>query len=490
MKNWLLGLMLATGLAQAEPMILTGTLTHADHNTYREVPFEVPAGTEAIYVKVSHDGQDDNTVIDLGMYDPFGFRGWSGGNKTEFYISQFDATPSYRPGPILHGTWHLILGLPNVSIGVETDFRAEITLINSENRGNSTEFHTPISTERGWYRGDFHAHTGHSDGSCTSLAGNKVPCPVHKTLDAALEAGLDFVSVTDHNTLTHQATLRELAPYYDTIAVIAGREVTTFNGHANVFSANQPTDFQLGSNRLPTLSHLYQQVEDQNALISINHPGRPTGAECMGCGWNPPGNDYSRVDAIEIVNTPQYLLHETFDHPLSGIPFWEQKLEQGYRIIGIGGSDNHEPDVDYGDPKYRFAPVTVVKADSLSQADILDAVRVGRIYLDLALEPGRLIDIEARNGNQSGFMGDTLTANQGDRIELTFITEQAEGLSLELITSSGLTIEHGELQVNQSESQHQMSYTSDGERSWVRANLRDSDGRLVMVSNPVFINFD
>src|SRR5258708_32546144 len=38
-------------------------------------------------------------------------------------------------------------------------------------------------------------NTAHSDGSCTSLAGAKVPCPVFVTLEAAAHRGLDFVAV-------------------------------------------------------------------------------------------------------------------------------------------------------------------------------------------------------------------------------------------------------------------------------------------------------
>src|SRR5690606_12073212 len=97
----------------------------------------------------------------------------------------------------------------------------------------------------GWYRGDLHLHSAHSDGSCDSIAGRRVPCPLYRTLEAARQRGLDFVAVTEHNTTSHAAALRELAPYFDRMLLIPGREVTTFHGHFNVFGITSPIDFRI-----------------------------------------------------------------------------------------------------------------------------------------------------------------------------------------------------------------------------------------------------
>ena len=48
-------------------------------------------------------------MIDLGVRDPVRFRGWSGGNKASFTISDADATPSYLPGPLPAGAWKNVL---------------------------------------------------------------------------------------------------------------------------------------------------------------------------------------------------------------------------------------------------------------------------------------------------------------------------------------------------------------------------------------------
>ena len=42
------------------------------------VPFDVPAGT--VEIEIAHDDQSETNVLDWGLEDPDGFRGWGGGN--------------------------------------------------------------------------------------------------------------------------------------------------------------------------------------------------------------------------------------------------------------------------------------------------------------------------------------------------------------------------------------------------------------------------
>jgi len=50
------------------------------------------------------------TVIAGRIFDPERFRGWSGSDNVGFTISVTDATPSYLPGPLPAGGWHLNAG--------------------------------------------------------------------------------------------------------------------------------------------------------------------------------------------------------------------------------------------------------------------------------------------------------------------------------------------------------------------------------------------
>ena len=73
-------------------------LTHEIQNAdrYVRVPFDVPAGTDSLEVRISYDGEA--AVIDLGCEGGAGWRGWSGGARTTYVIRTDDATPGYLPG--------------------------------------------------------------------------------------------------------------------------------------------------------------------------------------------------------------------------------------------------------------------------------------------------------------------------------------------------------------------------------------------------------
>ncbi len=76
---------------------LAGTISRQDFESYVELPFEVPTGVRRLDVAFDYD-RGERTTIDLGLLDPQGFRGWSGGNKRTFFVSANAATPSYNTG--------------------------------------------------------------------------------------------------------------------------------------------------------------------------------------------------------------------------------------------------------------------------------------------------------------------------------------------------------------------------------------------------------
>src|SRR5437763_13461829 len=186
---------------------LHATFSDADLHAFKLVPFELPAGTHRLTVHVAYTGRDQKTVLDFGVLDPQRFRGWSGGDKDEFTLSDIDATPAYLPGPLPAGTWHLLIGVPNIRKGVTAELTATVSFSNSVDE--KTKPAVLENTAR-WYQGDLHSHTGQSDGSCSSVRGKKVPCPVFKLADAAERQKLDFLAITDHNTLSTYNHLLEL----------------------------------------------------------------------------------------------------------------------------------------------------------------------------------------------------------------------------------------------------------------------------------------
>ncbi len=90
----------------------TGTFSIDDRLAapWHYLPVEVPAGTGALRVTLSYP-RDSGAVMDLGCFDPAGFRGWSGGARDSFVVAEFGATPGYLAGPVTAGLWQVVIGL-------------------------------------------------------------------------------------------------------------------------------------------------------------------------------------------------------------------------------------------------------------------------------------------------------------------------------------------------------------------------------------------
>ncbi|HEY3799258.1 MAG TPA: CehA/McbA family metallohydrolase [Caulobacteraceae bacterium] len=475
-----------------DEVVLTGQLTRADHETYVELPFEVPPGVVRLTVTFDYDTREQRTTIDLGLFDPERFRGWSGGDKLSFTLAAEDATPSYHPGPIVPGRWTLLLGVPNIREGVTAKYRATISFGRGEQAAVSAFSDAPLRTETGWYRGDLHMHTCHSDGSveCQSGAGRRAPGPVYRTVAAAAARGADFIAVTDHNALSHHNSLRELQPAYDGLLLIPGVEVTTFRGHAGVLGAVGFVEFRLTSRHLPTVADLQDHVARQHGLFSINHPTLPSNELCMGCGWTAEGTDWARVDAIEVVNGGAMAAQGGgADGPFSGVPFWEQRLNEGWRITAIGGSDNHKPDQDPAAPPAVGSPTTVVFAENLSQRAILEGIRAGRVFVDVEGVAGRHLDISAACGAAKARMGGALAAPGGAQVAVNVTVRGLAGAKVEVVLDGRRRAAFADDVLASDDETLTFILPSDGARHWVRADVRAAgDGRTLMIGNPIWLN--
>jgi hypothetical protein len=294
------------------------------------VPFDVPAGIRRIDVSTSHDrfsliGVARN-VLDLGIFGPAGhdlgnaegFRGWSGGARTGFTLSATDATPGYLAGPIDPGRWALALG-PVVLNPLGMDWRATIQLHRGGDNPVQPRVEPAASPGRsrgsGWYRGDLHLHTVHSDGRLET----------GDVANAARHAGLDFIVSTDHNT---NAANREWATSAgDELLVIPGEEVTTRHGHwiAVALPPGGWVDWRY-TPRDGVFSRYAAEVKSHGGLVVAAHPSVPL----PGSAWE---FGYRVVDAVEVWNGVWNL-----DDELS-LRTWLRLLRSGRRITAVGSSD-------------------------------------------------------------------------------------------------------------------------------------------------------
>jgi len=477
-----LALIAGTSVHAQQPLVLRGTVKGAQNNTYIEVPFDVPSKTQRLTVSFHYTGREEKTTLDIGLEDPHGFRGWSGGNKSSFTISASDATPSYVPGELIPGRWKLLIGVPNIRPQTVASYEASI-LFEPGASGQPESFSAaPLRQGPAWYRGDLHMHTAHSDGHCASQSGKQVPCPVLLTLEAAIHRGLDFIAVTDHNTISHYDALRELQPYFDQLLLIPGREVTTFVGHANIFGTTDFIDFRVGSVSVPNMNSVFEQASRSGALISINHPGAPTGEVCMGCGWEAK-SDLHLVNAIEAVNGGSE------EGPYSGVPFWERQLNAGYRVTAIGGSDNHDASLSPERAGSVGAPTTAVYAPGLSVSGILEGIRLGRVFVDLTASKDRLLDVFAESGTRKAVMGQTLQADSGDVVEVASHVVACPGSRLRILVDGKQDSSVPPLEITAADQTLNARWRSDGQRHWFRADVVSSSGKLELLGNPIYVNF-
>ncbi len=422
-------------------IVLEGHFDAADRTAdeFPLLPFEVPAGIARLHLcyqvnrQLSGDkvGWQEGNIVDIGLFDPRGaeflsakgFRGWSGTARQEFAIAADEATPGYLPGFIQPGTWHVVLGLYQLA-PEGCDYRVVVTLEEQEAGSRKQEAESGGAGKRGgrgaeeqgsgrWYRGDLHSHTWHSDGSA----------PLADLVAAARAQGLDFIAVTEHNTVSH---LPLLPAHTDPgLLLIPGVEITTYHGHANVW----PIDWQVdgfvefrcwGDDQM---AQVREAVRARGALFSVNHP------KDDGPPWEF-GNLFE-PDCIEVWGAPWIVSN------YQSLAVWDAQLRQGKRITGVGGSDKHQgPFVHKGELGWYEVgnPCTWVHAEALLAPAIIAGLRAGHVFISEG-PAGPVLELTAEAGGQQATMGDELCLPAGANLCLRCRVQGGAGNLLRLVSA-------------------------------------------------------
>ena len=366
----------------------TGRWTLEDRfaSPWHYLPVEVGPGTAGLRVELEYQ-RDHGTVLDLGCLGPDGFRGWSGSARRSFVITGDAATPGYLPGEIEAGLWQVMIGVHRVSpdgaryrVTAETIRRGEHLLPPAapappapRHRPGRREL--PAGPARRWLAGDLHAHTVHSDGVLT----------VHELAVLAVRRGLDFIAVTDHNTVSHHAELTAAARRYG-ITLLPGQEVTTDAGHAGALGDVGWIDFR----REP--DDWLEATEAGGGLRSVNHPfAGPV-------SWTRPMR--RRPPLVEVWHWSW--LDRRWTTPFAWWLAWDAAA------IPVGGSDWHRPGSD-APPGH---PTTWVECAGTEPGDVLEGLRAGRVAISaerdgpvLLRQDGDLVAIDADGTTLAGPRG-------------------------------------------------------------------------------------
>ncbi|MGP3949259.1 CehA/McbA family metallohydrolase [Streptomyces sp. 7N604] len=397
------------------------------------LPVEVPCGVREIAVSYSYDkpavppGTQGN-ACDIGIFDERGtdlggrgFRGWSGGFRSEFAISAEQATPAYLAGPVLPGTWHVVLG-PYTVAPQGLNYEVTITLRYGElgsplpEAGGETPkpVYPPQRAKgrgRAWYRGDCHLHTVHSDGKRTPA----------EVAAAARAAGLDFITTTEHNTSSGHGAWQGL--WGDDLLILTGEEVTTRNGHVVALGIDPGTfiDWRYRA-RDNAFGRFSRKIREAGGLVVPAHPH----ATCIGCNWKFGLND---ADAVEVWNGPF-----TPDDEVT-IAEWDNTLVAAARGRGrwlpaMANSDAHR------EPQVVGLPQTVVLADDLSRPAILEGIRAGRSWIAESSAIQLAFQASGGRGKHAG-IGGRLVVDADDEVTVRLEVSGTPGCSVRFITDQG-----------------------------------------------------
>jgi hypothetical protein len=453
--------------------------------SYVYVPFDVPAGAEAVVVELNYDVNEGKNRLELGVFDQRfsgkhgdknGFRGWSGSVRKSFFISREDATHGYEKGELKQGRWYLVLGVAaaekdSVKTGIKFSFDE---IPQDFKKQNGVERATEFKHEKkkdldgaGWYRGDLHSHTFHSDGRWT----------VKGVLDSAVANNLDFVSITDHNTFSHHYAIDDLSKDYSNLLILKGAEVTTYGGHINVWGlkTGEWVDFRLVPEKTESAAQVVKEAHEFGGLASANHPTM----SCGGCNWT--YGDLGQMDSVEIWNA-------TWDKDdEAALRIWDGLLQKGTRITAIGSSDTHLPPYEQSEYPTNLVAgsptVYVQNTGRLTQENLFKNIKEGRVYV--AEDSAKQISFNVFKGTG---IGDTVRPDTNGEIRyFVRLNGFAIGSKIRVIAKSkNGTTGRMTREIRESQVEFERNVKMNGE-GFIRLEVRNPDGSMAAFTNPIWI---
>jgi hypothetical protein len=443
---------------------IEGQLTSDDMRQLNPIRFEVPEGITQIHFQFDYapehpEGHAHRHQLSLMIFDPDGPRlGISKPGKQGAFINAVKPSPGGLPAPIKAGSWTaFILVYRLLTPDQPVDYTLEITMTDDVINGEPRIWRAGQVASRGpgWYRGDLHAHSIHSDGTMD----------VPELVQFWRNLSVDYMTLSDHDTISGLGQARSLTN--DETLVMGGIEVSTFLGHAVAVGVDEWIDWRTSEGEQIPIPKIAQRVIDRGGLFIIAHPSNQGEPWCCGCRWlhedMMPGNAL----AVEIWNG---YWNQSDEEALRLFYSW---LNQGHRIVATSGTDLHRPPPP--DWTGRGA-VNVVYADDLTETDIIAGIKAGRSYISSGPE---LIFTAKTESGVEGMLGDTLPAEPTD-CHVSW-KDASEGDLLRLIVDG---MPYAETPVK-SES-GELSWKLAKQAKWCTVELRHPNDGLEAVTNPIW----
>ncbi|MBI3323921.1 MAG: CehA/McbA family metallohydrolase [Candidatus Omnitrophica bacterium] len=260
--------------------------------------------------------------------------------------------------------------------------------------------------------GVIHIHTIYSDGGGT----------VEDVARAANQLRLDYVVVTDHNTLK---PLREgKQGWYGMTLVLIGSELSTRGGHYLALNIHEEID----RDRLAT-QEIIDEVNRQGGLGFIAHPYFQrrrwtdwtvhgfTGIEGYNTVHDALDDNKLRIALWSLAMPADTVFLSLLDRPYDPLAKWDQMIARHGRVVGIGSADAHEVRA----LGLRIAPyelmfklirthVLLPKDTPLSAQSFYPALQAGHAYfsVDLLADAKGFVFMADDGRSVQGILGDAV----------------------------------------------------------------------------------
>ncbi|WP_088049448.1 CehA/McbA family metallohydrolase [Virgibacillus dakarensis] len=213
-------------------------------------------------------------------------------------------------------------------------------------------------TGAGYYSGDSHSHTSHSDG---------VNTVAENASSAYKDRLLSWVWNTDHNTFVQKEDADEVTLNYDgKFLSLAGTEITTPVGHALALGLNEVPKHDIEG---PESGYTWQDSIDdvirREGLFYIAHPFDQTYTFQKPKKWR-------GFTGVEVWNGSKHALDNGLNE--AAFRFWDEiNIRGDGKYYGVANSDAHTKE-KVGDPFIRgWMP-------DLSEEKVLEMLKTGRYY--------------------------------------------------------------------------------------------------------------
>jgi hypothetical protein len=255
---------------------------------------------------------------------------------------------------------------------------------------------TTLSSSYQYFFGNFHSHTGYSDGN---KDGN-CPTPTEAYNFAKTAVGMNFLGVSEHN---HVAAGGALSTYQDGVTkatqfnqsnndflALFGMEWGTISGGGHVLVYGDglndllgwdPNEYSVYVPKSDYLSStgLFKTINDysgNSGLAILAHPNSTDYESLASLPYNATIDD--AIVGVALETGPAFSTNTTYSDPGSSMAFlsyYRKLLSIGYRVGPVIDHDNHY--TTFGKTTYSR---TAVIATSLTRNSIIQALRSMRFY--------------------------------------------------------------------------------------------------------------